>query len=60
MVTISLFRNSQAQQQKREIKNVFKKSSKFIKAILPPFSYGINELGLTGNNEKQLDFFINR
>lgn len=54
MITIGLLRNSKGKQQEREIKNVFQKSKKLNKTDLPSFSFGIKELGLKGNNEKQI------
>ncbi len=52
MITIGLFRNSKEKQQQREKNNILKKSKKLNKIDLPPFSYGIQDLGLIGENEK--------
>lgn len=59
MITTGLFKNSKEKQQQREIKNVSVKARELNKVDLPNFSYGIEELGLSGNNQKQvLENFI--
>lgn len=57
-MTFGIFRNSREKQHRREIQNVQRKEMGLAKDKVMPFSYGLGELGLSGDDKKKaLDGF---